>query len=385
MICPFFEKIQYKRNLALSNGANKSTILLRMSDKQIEDLLTNDSFVRWITGDASAAEIEYWEGWVSRNVERKELVNQVEKLIRLTGADEISIPDPQGELKKFEASVRDYKQYAKKSDGAKIGSIQQSKNFFGAVAATIIILVIAIGFYLTFNANIESNSDGQQVIQREYETAYGEKKSFKLSDGSVIILNANSNLKYTSSVQSRQNMDVWLEGEAYFDITHLKGQEQRIFRVHTTDGTVEVLGTEFVVKTSSKGTRAVLSKGKVKIKVEEDSTGSDATLVMKPDERAHFVSGSRMIELQTVNTAVYTSWIKNKWHFDNTSLSEVTQRIEDTYGMEVTILTEKLKQRLLSGSIKSTNLEILRKALSKILNEPVVQQTDSTMVIGLKE
>lgn len=347
--------------------------------------MTDDSFVRWITGRGSKTENQRWEGWLSEDKERKTLVNQAEQLVQLTGFDERSVPDPQTELKKFEASVRDYKQQTKKMVSLRVAKAPRAENFFGAVAAVFVVLVVALGFYLTFNADSRSGSDAQQIIQRQHTTAYGEKKSFKLSDGSLIILNANSNLRFTSAVQSGQNIDVWLEGEAYFDITHLKGKDQRTFNVHTSDGTVEVLGTEFVVKTSAKGTRAVLSEGKIKIKVEENSTGPDATLVMKPDERAHFVSGSRTIDLQTVNTLVYTSWIEDKWHFDNTPLTKVAQRIEETYGMEVIIRTAALKQRLLSGSIKSTNLSILREALSKILDEPVVQQTDSTIVIGLKE
>src|SRR5699024_6146857 len=261
-----------------------------MPDSQIENLLTDNSFVRWITGNASAAETEYWNEWVCGDAERQVLVKQAEKLIQLTGADELSIPDPQRELKKFEASVRDYEQNEKITDKANNHRIQQSKSFFGAVAAAIILLVVSIGFYVTFNAGIESNPEDQQVVQRKYETAYGEKKSVELSDGSVIILNANSNLIYTSSTQPAQDIDVWLEGEAYFDITHFEGDNQRMFSLHTSDGTVEVLGTEFVVKTTSEGTQTVLSEGKVKIEVEEDSTGSNTTLVLKPDERAHFVS-----------------------------------------------------------------------------------------------
>lgn len=345
----------------------------------------DDSFVRWLTGRGSRIENQRWEVWISEDEERKKLVNQAEQLVQLTGFDGLSVPDPQTELKKFEASVHDHKQQTKKSVRSRVGKAPRTENFFGAVAAVVVLLVVALGFFLTFNADSRSGSDAQQMVQRQHATAYGEKKSFKLSDGSLIILNANSHLRYTASARSGQNIDVWLEGEAYFDITHLKGKNQRMVNVHTSDGTVEVLGTEFAVKTSVEGTRAVLSEGKIKIKVEEDSTGSDATLVMKPDERAYFVSGSRTIDLQTVNTRVYTSWIEDKWHFDNTPLTEVAQRIKETYGMEVIIRTAALKQRLLSGSIKSTNLGILREALSKILDEPVVQQSDSLIVIGIGE
>ncbi|SHF34648.1 FecR family protein [Fodinibius roseus] len=356
-----------------------------MPDKQIEDLLTDDSFVRWITGRGSKTENQHWEEWISEDEGRKKLATQAEQLVRLTGFDKLSVPNPQTELKMFEASVRDYNRQTKKSARPRVGKAPRTESFFGAVAAVVVLLVVALGFYLTFNAGSRSGSDVQQMIQHQHTTVYGEKKSFKLSDGSLIILNANSHLRYTASAQSGQNIDVWLKGEAYFDITHLEGKDQRTFNVHTSDGTVEVLGTEFVVKTFAEGTQAVLREGKIKVSVGEDTTGSKATLVMKPDERAQFVSGSRKIDLQTVNTLVYTSWIEDIWHFDNTPLTEIAQRIKETYGMDVIVRTAALKQKLLSGSVKSTNLNILREALSKILDEPVVQQSDSLIVIGLRE
>ncbi|MCW9705319.1 FecR family protein [Fodinibius salsisoli] len=355
-----------------------------MPDTKIEKLLTNDSFVRWIKGKSSVAEAAYWENWMSEHKEREKIVHQAEELIRLTRSDELTVPDVQAELKKFETSIYSGSQQHTKR-GSNITSIYSPKVFLGAVATALIILVVSVGFYSAFNTNSADHLNEQQAVNGAFSTAYGEKKSFRLSDGSVIILNANSSLEYTSSARSEQSIDVWLKGEAYFDITQLTGDDQRLFRVHTSDGTVEVVGTEFVVKSSSLGTRTVLSEGKIRIKIGSDSTQSDTSFVMKPNEMAHYVSGNLKADLQRVKASVYTSWVNDEWHFDKTPLKEIAQRIEDIYGVRVIFRRTELKQRVLSGSIKSTNLNILKRALSKILDEPVVQQADSTIEIGRTE
>ena len=117
---------------------------------------------------------------------------------------------------------------------------------FGIAAS--IALVVSIGAVF-FRDNLLNNL---------YQTAYGEIKTFTLSDGSRVTLNANSVLKVPRFGFGTGPREVFLTGEAEFSVQHLSTDQR--FIVRTPDQLeVEVLGTEFVVYSRSKGSKVVLN------------------------------------------------------------------------------------------------------------------------------
>lgn len=352
-------------------------------NQKLEDLLENDSFVRWITDQADTKEEDLWLAWMREDPTRERLVEQARELTAVAGLEEPISSEPEHEFRKLEHSLDEVES---RSTPVFMGMKQRSGAFYGAVAAGILILVAVVGFLMKENYNLSraDNTDTAET-KHEFRTDYGEKISLDLSDGSGIVLNANSHLKYYTEVKEGQDIDVWLEGEAYFDIYHYEGSRQRSFTVHTPDGTVEVLGTKFSVKTTHEGTRTVLEKGKIRVRVNGDNASkrSKTEVVMAPGELAHFTSGIQEVELAEVNSRVYTSWTGDTWVFDETPLVQVASRIEDTFGVKVKI-APSLQKKKLSGSIKSNNLEFLQKALSRVVNTQVIKMGD-TIVIGESE
>ena len=94
-------------------------------------------------------------------------------------------------------------------------------------------------------------------------TAFGQRKELTLPDGSKIILNANSTLKYPAEWNAGTPRRFELAGEASFEVVDRPEGLQDDFIVYTEDGFVSVLGTQFVVAERGAGTRVVLGEGKV--------------------------------------------------------------------------------------------------------------------------
>jgi ferric-dicitrate binding protein FerR (iron transport regulator) len=67
------------------------------------------------------------------------------------------------------------------------------------------------------------------------------RQLINLPDGSKVVLNANSKLEYPPGF-SNNTREVYLDGEAYFDIAHDPGKP---FIVHTGSISTRVLGTAF--------------------------------------------------------------------------------------------------------------------------------------------
>ncbi|WP_378174469.1 FecR family protein [Aquimarina sp. SS2-1] len=88
------------------------------------------------------------------------------------------------------------------------------------------------------------------------------KKTFQsvnLPDGSLVLINRNSSIAYKEDFDVRI---VQLEGEAFFDV--VPGKER--FIVTTDLGEIEVLGTEFNVKTTASQLEVDVKEGVVEVK-----------------------------------------------------------------------------------------------------------------------
>src|SRR5699024_3932660 len=125
--------------------------------------------------------------------------------------------------------------------------------------------------------------------------------------------------------------------------------------------------------------KGVLREGTVTIKSGEPL----ATYELEPGQLARFKSNDNKIAIQEVNTALYTSWREDKLVFAHTPMQKVADRIEDTFGVMV-ILEASLKEETLSGSIKSTNLKVLKEALEEILKADI-NQNGNQLLIGVED
>ncbi|MEJ7830748.1 MAG: FecR family protein, partial [Segetibacter sp.] len=99
------------------------------------------------------------------------------------------------------------------------------------------------------------------------KTDYGNLKSVVLPDSSLVVLNANSTIKFSNKWGKSKSREVWLQGEAFFNVRHINKDSSYIekyeqFIVHTDELIVEVLGTSFDIRQRRGKTEVVLETGK---------------------------------------------------------------------------------------------------------------------------
>ena len=234
-------------------------------------------------------------------------------------------------------------------------SLSSARGYRWYWAAAAITLLVASAWIIMFNIR-----PGQQIV----ETDYGETHRLVLDDGTSVMLNANSSVRY----QAAQPREIWLEGEAFFDVAHT--YDDAPFRVHTSDLTVNVLGTEFNVNTRHQKTDVVLRNGKVRLALE---SAASPDLTMKPGEKISYAHQNNEIAKQVVDPDTYTAWTRGTIVFDHTPLKEVFRWLEDTYGMKIEVADPAILGKEFTGEVvqneevlltllrKSFNLEISRK------------------------
>ncbi len=91
----------------------------------------------------------------------------------------------------------------------------------------------------------------------------GMNQQLTLTDGTKVWLNAESTLEYPETFEGKPNREVYLKGEAYFEVTK---DTEHPFRVKTDALETLVLGTSFNVRAYSKeDTQVTLVEGSVKV------------------------------------------------------------------------------------------------------------------------
>ncbi|MEM6842452.1 MAG: FecR domain-containing protein [Bacteroidota bacterium] len=218
--------------------------------------------------------------------------------------------------------------------------------------------------------------------QEMHRTQYGEVKTLVLPDSSVVHLNANSQLSYSSDLATNDVREVWLKGEAYFQVTHqqISTDEPVKLIVHTNQVNIEVLGTSFNVKDRRGVTQVVLDEGKVRLSTPESN---DELVNLEPGEAVQ-VNGQQKFSVQSVEEPTQvSSWKENELYFDDHSLEEIQQILADNYGLQLRFAEPSLRQLRFTGSTPADNLSVLFTTLEKSFALEIKELNGTYMVRSL--
>jgi len=236
---------------------------------------------------------------------------------------------------------------------------------FWLIAASVI-LVASCGWWF------------RDTIQyKTYETAYGQTSEVFLSDGSHVNLNSNSSLRIPRFGFSGKVREVLLKGEADFSVKHTIDNQRFVVKTSNTFQ-VEVLGTEFSVFSRARGTKVALKSGRVRIDYEQGHENKE--MFMEPGDLATVDRAGAMQLEKKQNTENITAWKEQRYVFNATSLREICVMIEENFGEKVTLASEAIAERTITGNFKTKNAEDLLKTISEVLDLKVRESGDSTLI-----
>lgn len=163
-------------------------------------------------------------------------------------------------------------------------------------------------------------------------TPRGKDYELVLSDGTVVLLNADSKITFPTRFTGDKRT-VKLVGEAYFKVSKNK---HRPFIVETGNLYTKVLGTEFNLKAyPHSDVNVTLIKGSVAVNAE----GKE--VMQKPGENAEY-SEDKDIEVTTVDTEGYIQWKDGYFYFDNVPLIDVVRDLGRWYNVNIEIRNNSL-------------------------------------------
>lgn len=183
-------------------------------------------------------------------------------------------------------------------------------------------------------------------------TDFASKENILLPDHSKVTLNENSQLKYNVSLWEK-NRQVNLKGEAFFEVA--KGEK---FDVITSQGTVQVLGTEFNVNTRNNTIEVICYEGSVLV------TSGIHKIKLSPSEG---VAISNSVANRLYIPVSQPQWTQEMSVFNRSTIQEVIKELEQQYKTKVSV-SDIDTTLLFTGVFKYDNLDNALKSICDPLN-----------------
>lgn len=186
----------------------------------------------------------------------------------------------------------------------------------------------------TLNYKHGANAADGKIAYNKVSVPRGGEYKLVLSDGTRVHINSMSSLRYPVSFGSKTRQ-VELDGEAYFEVSKT-GQP---FIVNANGMDVEVLGTTFNLSAYKDEPRqTTLVSGSVRVR-----TGNGNSRIIKPSQQASIALGANQIDVRTVDTAFYTSWIHGKIKFKDQRLEDIMKTLSRWYDMDIVYADKEAK------------------------------------------
>ena len=214
---------------------------------------------------------------------------------------------------------------------------------------------------LIYNDSLELN----ELVYHTLKVPYGKRFNILFSDGSKVSLNSGSILRYPVKFLSNQKREVFLQGEAYFDVAEDKSN---LFVVNSEGINVEVHGTKFMVKNYSEDSNSdiILVSGSVKIQ----NSLNKISLLLKPGHKGSVNKVDFKITETKVNTKIYTSWINGEVIFRMETFGQILKKLERLYNVTIINNREESLNELFNAAIDVNNedIEMVLEYFNKIYN-----------------
>ncbi len=175
-------------------------------------------------------------------------------------------------------------------------------------------------------------SDGYCVVSTPAATT----TLVTLSDGTRVMLNANSTLEYPASFDDAEVREVRLKGEAHFEVTK---NPHRPFVVKAGEMQTQVLGTIFDVKAYRKDApKVTLMEGKVKV------SNADTEVEMRPGQTATLQSDKIVVSRASSSVS---DWLEGDFDMDQVTLAEAMSDIGAWYNKTVVFQSQANMDKLI--------------------------------------
>lgn len=296
---------------------NKKT---NYNNYKLDNFVCDDSFINYVRKNNSEDVIK-WTQWFSQNHSNKEEAEKAKTLILHLNFKSKNLNKTYINAEWIKLAKR-LKLDEKEKKTKTINLLKN--NWWKSVAAACLILVSIGSFYYFYSQKINIKT----ITVSEIIVPKAEIKKVMLPDGTLVFINSDSKISYDNNF-SEKTREVYLEGEAFFDVKH---NPEKPFIVKTSDNTIKVLGTAFNIYAYPDENiyRASLERGKILVSHKNENTKFE----LKVNQSYLLLRNSNQSKIfETNNIETYSSWKNGNIDFKNHSFESILRVLERTHNV----------------------------------------------------
>lgn len=281
----------------------------------------NELLKRYCDGEASAEERAIVEAWNAEYYWEKGRRAMVDDVLMEEGCEEVK--------SRLMTQIREKEQRQRASKRNEWRFWSWHIGRYAAMAAMLVVLL-----YIGHSVFDYTQSPQQQkrVVQICFQTNTHEIKRICLPDSSLIYLNRGSKLYYNPQWFNKSQRDVWLEGEAFFEVAKDKTKP---FVVHSNKLETVVRGTSFNIKAYRELDQSVVSVRSGKVEVANSNRQTIASLTR--NRQLTYNTDADSYHTTDMNWMAAAGWMEGKLVLCNANTKELQLKIKQYFNADLTV------------------------------------------------
>ena len=188
--------------------------------------------------------------------------------------------------------------------------------------------------------------------------------TLKFSDGTEVILNAGSILRYPVDFAGDKR-EVELVGEAFFKVA----KSDKPFLVRMGENNITVYGTQFnVYSRENHDLEIVLVEGSIGFKA-----GNQKEIKLRPSQMVVRQLENGEIRVKEVNPRDYIMWVENMFVFKGQTLGRIMSELSIWYGVQIKVRPDQENTKLTLITNKDNSLDEVFKFITEITGVEIIK------------
>lgn len=232
--------------------------------------------------------------------------------------------------------------------------------YYIAIAAMLCLMITVIGYvYLANNPTTYNLPLTNQIYE---ETENGQKSNFHLPDGTFIMLNSGSRVRYDANFMESSERVVFLEGEAFFNVAE---DSLHPFKVYSDELITTVLGTSFNMQAFPEE-EVIISLASGRLRIESQLTANNLSVYLEPGEQGVYSKKDKVLTRKKYDSMRVLGWKSGILYFKNERFSDVLLKLERWYGVKFDLKRKGIEDGF-SGTYTNQPLNLVLEGLSFVL------------------
>lgn len=324
-------------------------------------------FLQYLESSATEKELEEFLSYVNKarnDRQLRDLIRAVYNSIRESDPGLVSYIDGSGSL--FLNDLTDEEEDQPQQTINAQPRRKKNKSIVLTLSVVIILAGIA-GLWLVRSKNTHS---GKELVSiRSLTKKFTERAEFKfllLPDSTQVWLNTNSSLEFPDEFSDKKR-EVYLTGEAYFDVRHA---EELPFVIHTGKITTTVLGTAFNIKAYPYQREVLVAVSKGKVRVSRDDQPIAVLLNGQQIRIGNIDTSSRQ---KTIDTARIAYWQKGTLAYDDERIGDIALDLQQIYNVPVSFCDSSIVDTRITTSFnRNIGIDQALQVIARLVDKQVM-------------